>query len=645
MNTIDIVNLVEKNPITKLSKAYNNKLLTKLKHEFTETQQQLFVASFYCYLNYNQNTDFVIDLDNIWEWLDFSKKDKAKALLEKHFKYNIDYKILFRRSAEQDKTHGGHNKETILLTIKTFKLFCIKAGTRKAGEIHEYFIKLEEILQSTLQEETDELRLQIEEQKEVFEKALKNTTLQLQEQKQIFDKSLKKTKELERHNLMLREFSHCTEVVYIIRVKTFEDGTYIIKIGESRRGIESRYKEHKSKYEEAIILDCFSVKKSRDFEQFLHNHEKIRNNRYTKLPKHENEVELFLVGENLTYDIVSQIIEQNIKTFNEYSSADFEKIQAEKIALEEKLAASQNTRCNTCTRCSTSSTTAAAATAQPTNQQIPDFITDLIKSQEHRIKIQEENIKTQNEKLDKILELLQKSQSEKKITTGFGNIKKTVGPRLQKINPETLNLTKVYECLEEALLESNNTLKRPSIEKAIKESTIYHGFRWNYIAREKDPNLIENLAPTKKTKTPILGYIAKLDENKTAILNIYLDRKTAAIENGYTSSSGLDIPVKTGKQTRGHYYILFDECDEKLRGDFIENHLAGDAEKLLLFKDGVGQFDAAEGNLVREYICKYDCITTEKISDKTLAKMLDKDVAYNGFYYKRLGSRLKILDL
>jgi phage anti-repressor protein len=627
MNSIDIVYLVENNPITKLSKSYNNKLLNKLKSEFTDEQQQLFVTSFYCYLNYNQTTDYVIDLDNIWQWLGFQQKYHSKISLEKHFILNKDYKVLLPNVREQKNTRGGHNKETILLTIKTFKLFCIKAGTKKAGDIHEYFVKLEEILQSTLHEETDELRLQLE------------------EQKQIFDKSLKNTKELERHNLMLREFSHSTEVVYIIRVKTFEDGTYIIKIGESRRGIESRYKEHKSKYEEAVILDCFSVKKSRDFEQFLHNHEKIRNNRYTKLPKHENEVELFLVGENLTYDIVSQIIEQNLKTFNEYSSADFEKLQAEKIALEEKLASAEVTRCNTCTRCSTSSTTAAAATAQPTNQQIPDFITDLIKSQEHRIKIQEENIKTQNEKLDKILELLQKSQSEKKITTGFGNIKKTVGPRLQKINPETLNLTKVYECLEEALLESNNTLKRPSIEKAIKESTIYHGFRWNYIAREKDPNLIENLAPTKKTKTPILGYIAKLDENKTAILNVYLDRKTAAIENGYTSSSGLDIPVKTGKQTRGHYYILFDECDEKLRGDFIENHLAGDAEKLLLFKDGVGQFDAAEGNLVREYICKYDCITTEKISDKTLAKMLDKDVAYNGFYYKRLGSRLKILDL
>jgi len=36
---------------------------------------------------------------------------------------------------------GGHNKETFMLNIDTFKKFCLKAGTKKADEIHEYYIK------------------------------------------------------------------------------------------------------------------------------------------------------------------------------------------------------------------------------------------------------------------------------------------------------------------------------------------------------------------------------------------------------------------------------------------------------------------------------------------------------------------------
>jgi len=52
------------------------------------------------------------------------------VLLEKHFKIGIDYKNLLLLQQKQDsdnKKHGGHNKETIMLTIKIFNLFCIKA--------------------------------------------------------------------------------------------------------------------------------------------------------------------------------------------------------------------------------------------------------------------------------------------------------------------------------------------------------------------------------------------------------------------------------------------------------------------------------------------------------------------------------------
>jgi hypothetical protein len=38
------------------------------------------------------------------------------------------------------KQNGGHNKQTILLTIKCFKSLCLKAQTKKAGEIHEYYM-------------------------------------------------------------------------------------------------------------------------------------------------------------------------------------------------------------------------------------------------------------------------------------------------------------------------------------------------------------------------------------------------------------------------------------------------------------------------------------------------------------------------
>ena len=50
-----------------------------------------------------------------------------------------------------------------MMNIKTFKKFCLKAGTKKADEIHDYFIKLEETLQEIINDESNELRLQLEE--------------------------------------------------------------------------------------------------------------------------------------------------------------------------------------------------------------------------------------------------------------------------------------------------------------------------------------------------------------------------------------------------------------------------------------------------------------------------------------------------
>jgi len=171
--TLNIAELIEKNSLTRLSKDYEGKLLNKIKTNFTDNQQQLFVASFYCFLNYDTKKDFVIDFDNVWKWLGFSRKDNAKRLLEKFFTKDIDYQVskaapsiggaAFEESKSPSRNLGGAgiNKEQIMLTINTFKKFCLKSETKKADEVHDYYIKLEELLQETVDEENNELRLQL----------------------------------------------------------------------------------------------------------------------------------------------------------------------------------------------------------------------------------------------------------------------------------------------------------------------------------------------------------------------------------------------------------------------------------------------------------------------------------------------------
>jgi len=52
--------------------------------------------------------------------------------LEKQFVLDRDYRFIALEGSKANKAvRGGHNKETIMLTVKTFKSLCLKAGTKK----------------------------------------------------------------------------------------------------------------------------------------------------------------------------------------------------------------------------------------------------------------------------------------------------------------------------------------------------------------------------------------------------------------------------------------------------------------------------------------------------------------------------------
>jgi phage anti-repressor protein len=199
-NKLDIVNLIETNPLARLSKNYENKFIQKIEANFTESQQKLFISSFYTYLNYDSKTDFVIELESVWKWLGFGRKEECKRVLTKHFKQDIDYKIVFRQPAENPNTHinvGGRPKEISLMTINTFKKLCLKSDTKKADEIHDYFIKLEETLQEIVNEESNELKLQLT-QKETL---INEKEEKLLNQKEIIVKQRDKIARIEKRKL------------------------------------------------------------------------------------------------------------------------------------------------------------------------------------------------------------------------------------------------------------------------------------------------------------------------------------------------------------------------------------------------------------------------------------------------------------
>ena len=409
---------------------------------------------------------------------------------------------------------------------------------------------------------------------------------------------------IEREKILLKEYAYSGPLIYIIKVKTLENGNYVVKIGHSTKGIHNRYIEHKNKYDECLLLDCFSVDKSKDLESFIHNHELIRLNKVNDLRGHEKDNELFLIGNNLTYQMIISVINCNIQNYN-YSISE---LLRENEMLQMKLEGNQNNQPNI-------------------NNDLLSELLKTINTLSNKI----DNLEKSNKEITNKLNIQQT-----KVTTGFNNPLTNLGPRVQKIHPETLHLVKIYESVTEVMKEYPS-IKRPSINKSVIENTIYNGYRWMLVDRDLDPTIIYNIIPTKLTKAQNIGYIAQLNSEKTAITNVFIDRKTASQLNGYQSSSALDNHVKKGSLANGYYYRLYDDCDDILIKTFEEKN-----GEPLLYKNGVGQFDL-ENNLLREFSCKYDCIKILKISDKTLAKALEKNIPYNNFYFKYIGNKIKCI--
>ena len=362
MSNLDIVDLITKNPITKLTDTHNNKFLEKVKKNFSDNEQQIFITSFYSYLNYHKTEDYIIDLDNIWKWLGFSQKMTSIRVLEKNFILDKDYKHFASHLGEaknvnekdynisldtsikqknieinnhdnfalpnckakninennnKNKGSGGHNIQKYYLNIKTFKSLCLKAGTKKADEIHEYYIKLEELIQEVLEEEATEMKNKLL----IKDNLLKNAN-------QDKYKTIEKT--------LISQFPVNTECIYFGTIdNTNEKGEKLIKFGHSNN-LPLRVQDHHKTYNNFILRDVFKVHNRQEIENTIKAYSKIKNHMRTIEINGKNKNELLAYDETyFTINRLSKYI-KDIISEKTYSIENFNKILEENSNLKKE---------------------------------------------------------------------------------------------------------------------------------------------------------------------------------------------------------------------------------------------------------------------------------------------------------------------
>lgn len=271
--------------------------------------KQQFIMNFQLYLMYgNDTTQYVVDLDSIWEWLGFSKKDKAKDVLIRNFEKDVDYIIVLPGLRENPQTVenplGGRPKEKIMINVETFKAFCMLANTEKGKRTRRYYSKMESVFFKYMEERHRATVLALENERSTLERNLK-----LETQKKLI------------------ETNKNTSLVYILKVQETDADNFIIKIGETD-DIEQRMTSLRQEYRDCLLIDAFPCTRPHAFEQYILHRKDVMKYRFIS-------TETIQISTEFPYETLKKIIKKHIDNFNGLSPT--QRVELARTKYQEKL--------------------------------------------------------------------------------------------------------------------------------------------------------------------------------------------------------------------------------------------------------------------------------------------------------------------
>ena len=331
---INIVNLVENNPIEKINETkYQSVLIEKLQSNFINSEELLFLQNYYSYFKYDSQNDFVIDLDDVWKSLDFNKKHNLKYTLEKNFTIDKDYIINDTIQNNKKSGRGGHNKIFIMLNIDTLKKLSLKSRTKKSNEFYEKIDKLQKIINQIFQEiindESNEKHIN-----ELKQKLEEKDTIITKKDSEIDKINNQKMKEIEA--IIISNFPLNTECVYLGRIDNRgSKNESLIKFGNTNN-LGQRVLDHRKTYKNFIVIQAFKVINKVEIETAIKTHPRISKQLRQINVNGNNKIEMIAYDEkSFPTDVIINLIKNIIhdKTYNE---KNFNLLVQENITLKEE---------------------------------------------------------------------------------------------------------------------------------------------------------------------------------------------------------------------------------------------------------------------------------------------------------------------
>ena len=629
-------------------------LFQLMKVRMSTEQEQIFMISHYLYLQHGaDSTQFVVDFDNVWKNVEFTQKIGAKRLLEKHFTQHIDYIIPAlskNKAAFGGQTNGknlggsGQNKETILLTVDCFKNFCMIAATSKAKEIRSYYVKMENIMHE-------------------YYKNFKNKNNELQNSLQLSQNSLQLSQietSVKRHEVLI-ESNKNKWVVYFCKIQLYNDGSFILKIGETA-DIKKRIDALRCDFgTNIILLDVFVCENSIKFEKSLHNNNEIIKYKYNHL-EHKNKkmsTEAYHIPNQKEYE---KIVKIAISEMHKYNNIELTHLRIEEKKVD--LVASLIPLCKTYEHMMN----ILNKITSPLRGVQLDIDSNDSTQVEHNYK-QIENVVIENVYHEEPAEYVEETrgydgasdvvvdpefvekgaiaydyvEADQNITESA--LENTItanatGPIVQIYHKNDLTkVVKVYNSITEATRDfnyNNKTASFSAIKKAYQHKTIYLDYRWHFITNRQELDLQKPrvIGETVITHERNQGQVAMLNVDKTKIIKVFKLAKDAANEI-LQHPSAMCTAIKHSSPLSDHYWMRWENVDVSLQNDFLQSNILPIKQKNVRGTK-IKLLHPITNEIVKLFGSYTDIQKELKISVKKIKDLIESNEIYQGKYKFKL---------
>lgn len=582
-----------------------------LQERLTEEEQRMYQTLMV--LRYATDEPFPVAFDPLWNTLQYTRRDNAIATLKQHFNKDTDYRVFSLE--QQDNSGRGRPTSYYALTLDAAQHFAMESKTEQGRKVREFFVKTLHALQDY------------------------HVLSVLDSQRKAFRD--------EQHRTLVEAF-HNKKVVYVAIIEEREDG-FVTKVGHSLN-IYARAAEHRSDYgQQTCLVFAHEVVNNRELEQHLFHLPIFIKQLYTAPVHGKISPEHFHAGHDgdftlaKMFDIIRregrdfQYLQPEAYLKQQELSNEKERLQQERIKLDlekarlemdkQKLELENSRPQQTLSR-------KEAGVLQRLSTQLQAMETKLDAQAEATAIIKKDlDTLVTEQKPDAALN----TSTTKGITGPSCNApppprvvktRKSRGPYVQKLEPDTLDILRVYDGIMAAVREEDD-ISSSGLKLAAKRASVYHGFRWFLVQRKKNPHEKQDVPATNTSVREVVhGPVAELNYMKTEVTAVYPDQKRAAQAKGL-AQAGLSRAVNQGDTAGRCYWQLWNKCAPGLRAAYIERH----GEPIFSAAPKVDEYDTT-GRFLRNYSSQQEVVKLMGMSPTKLAEILKSGEVFRDRVFK-----------